>query len=235
MPVRLWLGRGRLPVHQTMWSSRSAMTRIATSSRTGWYPYVVTAEYHFSFSLWTRQWPARLERDGIPVVRAPCERRIQEIWAIRAQAIHAMVAGGLNVTHSDVDAVWIKNPMGLLGEIEADIVSSQGSVHPRECHAQWGHVLCYGFIQLRASEATVELLGEAAAAASREPQFDDQCFLNNQLLARGIEWSVRSPYRIPFRDTSFTCSREPIVGECLCGQQKYASRRSSSRARATAA
>ncbi len=157
---------------------------------------------------------SQLERGGVPVIRARCDEGVHGIWAIRAQVLHAMVAGGLNVIHSDVDAVWIKNPMGLLEKIDADIVASQGTVHPPECHAAWGHVLCYGFMLFRASAATVELLGEAAEVASREERFDDQRLLNHQLLARGIKWAVRSPYRLPFRDTLLTCSREPIFGEC---------------------
>ena len=155
-----------------------------------------------------------LEEKQVPVCYLPCDAQANAIWSLRAQAIYALVAAGLNVIHSDVDAVWIKNPMALLERIEADIVSSQGTVYPPECHARWGHVLCYGFIYFRPSCATIELLREAAEIALMEEQFDDQRYLNHQLLTRGVRWSISSPYRVSFGSRWFTCSLGPIMGTC---------------------
>jgi nucleotide-diphospho-sugar transferase len=159
-----------------------------------------------------------LESEGIPVICVSRGGQADDaIWAIRAQVVHALVTGGLGVIHSDVDAVWMKNPLELLDRHDADIVSSQGTVHPRACHAVWGHVLCYGFIKFRARGAVGKLLGKAAESAAREQNFDDQRCLNEQLLSEGVKWTVQSPYRISFAGTAFACSPEPIIGEGVVG------------------
>jgi hypothetical protein len=155
----------------------------------------------------------RLRREGVPTIHAPCDEKLTDIWAVRAKVLYELVAAGYNVIHSDADAVWLKDPRPLLATLEGDIVSSQGTVYPPSCHEAWVHVLCYGFIQFRATEATVQLLKTFANQAAGPEPFDDQSTLNERLLDEEISWDVEAPYQVPFRGREFTCSAQPIVGE----------------------
>nr|WP_245290805.1 putative nucleotide-diphospho-sugar transferase [Methyloligella halotolerans] len=122
------------------------------------------------------------------------------------------MAAGFNVTHSDADAVWVRDPFPLMDSLEADIVSSQGTIQPPSCHAVWGHVLCYGFIQFRSTPASLTLLREFAELAEGEGKFSDQISLNERLLSLEMEWTVKEPYGLNFREKDFFCSAEPIFG-----------------------
>ena len=164
----------------------------------------------------------KLESLRVPALLLEAGESLSKIWSLRAIVIHELVAAGFTVTHSDIDAVWLKSPMAMLEKIDADIVSSQGTVHPKAVHSVWGHVLCYGFIQFRPTPITAALLQELAEVARDNlpgaKPFDDQRSLNERLLAMDMNWSVRAPHRIPFRDTSFTCSPSPIVGTSAGGE-----------------
>jgi Nucleotide-diphospho-sugar transferase len=156
-----------------------------------------------------------LRVEGVPVVCIPCKIDLSDIWSVRTKTIRDLVAAGFNVTQSDVDAVWLRDPRPLMKSLDADIISSQGSVYPNSCLNVWGHVLCCGFIEFRSTGAAKNLLDELAELAGEEP-FDDQKSLNELLMAKGMVWSKSNTYQINFKDQTFVCSREPISGEsCL--------------------
>lgn len=155
----------------------------------------------------------QLLSQGVPVAFTPCNPALSDIWAIRQGVIHDLLASGFNVLHCDVDAVWLKNPLPLIESFDADIISSQGTTHPNSCHKAWGHVLCYGFIQLRSNPRAIRLVQQSVAEAATCESFDDQRHLNEQLLACGMQWSARSVYQVPCRGGHFTCSPEPILGK----------------------
>ena len=90
-----------------------------------------------------------LRVEGVPVVCTPCKIDLSDIRSVRTKTIRDLVAAGFNVTQSDVDAVWLRDPRPLMKSLDADIISSQGSVYPNSCLKCAGHVLCCGFIEFR--------------------------------------------------------------------------------------
>lgn len=155
----------------------------------------------------------RFRREGVPVAHVPYGGSLNDLWAIRAKVIYDLVSAGFNVIHSDADAVWLRDPLPMLDKLEADIISSQGTIFPPSCHDVWGYVLCYGFIQFRASEPSLDVLRELNAQAEETEQFDDQLSLNERLLVLNPRWSVDAPYELTFRNKSFVCSPSPIAGD----------------------
>ena len=131
----------------------------------------------------------KLREEGVPVTHIPCEGVLSNIWSARISAIQTLVTAGYAVTQSDVDAVWLKNPMPVLECLDADIISSQGTIYPISALREWGHVLCCGFMQFRPTEYAKDLLKDLVFGGVQEEGFDDQKSLNELLLKRGLVWS----------------------------------------------
>ncbi|HEX9885676.1 MAG TPA: putative nucleotide-diphospho-sugar transferase [Longimicrobiales bacterium] len=147
---------------------------------------------------------------GLPVgpVRA---RRARRLWSLRLDVIRQVLALGVDVVHSDADAVWLRDPMGdPLGASAEDLVISQGTTWPREVHGRWGFVVCCGLFQVRANDVARRLLAEVAEDL-RETG-DDQASLNRVLARRDVRWEAPSPYRLEYDRTEIVCSREPLLG-----------------------
>lgn len=148
---------------------------------------------------------------GAPELRLRGGRRLRTLWSLRLDVIRQVLALGVDVVHSDADAVWLRDPMqDPLGTSAEDLVVSQGTTWPREVHARWGFVLCCGFLQIRSNHATRQFLGDVASDL-RETG-DDQVSLNRVLARRGVRWEIRSPYRLACGESEMICSREPIAG-----------------------
>jgi hypothetical protein len=112
------------------------------------------------------------------------------------------------IIHSDSDAVWLRNPLPLLNRCQSDMVFSQGTAWPPDVHAKYGIVLCCGFFCIRKTDHTLSFISDLEKRARVDG--DDQVSLNRILDESGNEWEVSNPYKIPFRDTFFTASREII-------------------------
>ena len=88
------------------------------------------------------------------------------------------------------------------------MVFSQGTAWPPDVHAKYGIVLCCGFFYIRKTDHTLSFISDLEKRARVDG--DDQVSLNRILDESGYEWEVSNPYKIPFRDTFFTASREII-------------------------
>lgn len=130
------------------------------------------------------------------------------LWVHRVAVIRALLAEGHDVIHSDSDALWVGDPLPLIAACDADMVFSQGTVWPPDVHARHGLVLCCGLFRLRATPTVADFMAtvESRLALDR----DDQVSLNRLLDEAGLRWTLREPYRIPFRDTEIVASREII-------------------------
>ena len=86
--------------------------------------------------------------------------------------------GGDAVLFSDVDAIWLKDPVGDILRQDADIVFQPASF-PKAAKDRWGFAICTGFLFLRPCQATRQL----AEAVIRRFDGSDQRTLNHVLLA----------------------------------------------------
>ena len=68
-------------------------------------------------------------------------RSVRKGWRWRFQQTYEFVKDGYNVIHSDLDAVWLKNPLEMI-DAKYDIIASMdtGDFHPK--HTKNGILQC---------------------------------------------------------------------------------------------
>jgi hypothetical protein len=191
-----------------------------------------------------RLWLARLQQLNIARVRVFCldsityewceSQRVaasrirwsgdlRALWVQRIGVFRQLLAAGEEFIHSDIDAIWIKNPLqcGSASGCEQDLIFSQGTVWPPEIHDRWGFVLCCGWFWAKPSSAT------AAFFAALEPHVrasgDDQISVNRLLAELGAQWSqCKSDYQLPFLDRLVQCWSQPISASTGTGELSVA-------------
>ena len=115
---------------------------------------------------------------------------------------------GYTVLYSDVDAIWLKDPLTALAPIDADFLFQPGSF-PDKVKALWGFSVCTGFFLMRPSPQTIEF----ADAVHAKFDGDDQRTLNDVLRENyDLHWSLRP-------EGWEHCSLEdgwtkPVLGHC---------------------
>lgn len=161
---------------------------------------------------------ALLAAHGIPCVLCEFSGDLGDLWVMRVHVFAALCAAGIDFIHSDVDAVWLRDPReAYFGTDNADLTASQGTVWPHDVHQQFGFVLCCGLFSLRSSNASRTLLEDLAlhVAATR----DDQISLNRLLAERKVVWRAQSTdtYFLHAGEKRFLCSKSPIIGQAADG------------------
>jgi len=99
-------------------------------------------------------------------------------WRERLKFIHNLLKKNINVLHSDLDAVWLHNPLSLI-ENGYDIVSSTGTF-PEDVYKKVGFTLCMGWIYYKSS-TIVKKLFESTLNAKTYDNFDDQIEFNREI------------------------------------------------------
>ena len=155
----------------------------------------------------------RMADQGVDVARVKASEDLSDLWLARVRVVHELVENGFHVLHTDTDAFWAKDPTSLVFGSTEDIVASQGSIHPKTVLAEWGHVLCFGFVYFRSTAASKWVLKKLLAAAETTAAFDDQRALNEALLESGVQWNVPDErYTLSIFETDFQCSKTPMQG-----------------------
>jgi hypothetical protein len=154
-----------------------------------------------------------LAAHGIPSVLCELNGDLGDLWVERVRVFAALCAAGIDFIHSDVDAIWLRDPRAAyFGASEADLIASQGTVWPNDVHQRFGFVLCCGLFSLRSSAASRQLLAELLphVATTR----DDQVSLNRLLASRQIVWRAKpeDTYHVTAGPMRFLCSRSLISG-----------------------
>ena len=76
-------------------------------------------------------------------------------WRSRSKHICSLLNKDMDILHSDLDAVWLKNPLSLI-ERQYDIVASTGR-YPYDIYQDIGYTLCMGWIYYKPSTIVKEL------------------------------------------------------------------------------
>jgi hypothetical protein len=152
--------------------------------------------------------------NAVPAVEIEWSGNLRDLWVQRIRVFSELLAAGHEFVHSDIDAIWIRNPLrvGSGCAREEDLLFSQGTVWPPDVHDRWGFVLCCGWFRARptlASRAFFEAL-----AVDVETTGDDQISVNRLLAALGMQWSrgAAPGYELPFRDRKVQCWPQPVRG-----------------------
>lgn len=159
-----------------------------------------------------------LTAHGIPSVLCELRGDLGDLWVERVRVFAALCAAGIDFIHSDVDAIWLRDPrQSYFRAADADLIASQGTVWPHDVHQRFGFVLCCGLFSLRSSAASKQLLAELLphVAATR----DDQISLNRLLAERQIVWRAQpgDTYYVTAGANRFLCSKSLIVGHAEDG------------------
>ncbi len=171
----------------------------------------------------TQAWCAT---QAIPAARIPWTGALRDLWVQRIAVFSDLLAAGESFVHSDIDAVWLGNPLeaGAAAGRGEDLLFSQGTVWPPDVHDRWGFVLCCGWFQARPT-AAAQAFFRALEANVRESG-DDQISVNRLLVAMGAAWATDrregragapgllrgADYSLGFRDREVQCWREPLRG-----------------------
>lgn len=162
-----------------------------------------------------RQLADEMAGRGYRVCHIPWSGPVSELWRIRVRAIKTVLEMGIDVVHSDVDAVWCRSPLPFLRENRtADIIASQGTIWPPSVLSKWGHVLCFGFVCFRSTKPVAWLVNRLATASTNAAKhFDDQQILNRTLSDLGVEWELGGGgYELAKDGKKFQCYEQTIAG-----------------------
>ena len=152
-----------------------------------------------------------LKGQGVNTVLLNCDEALSSLWQLRIEIFRALVSNDVDFIHSDVDAVWLKNPLDRYywQQPTFDIVVSQGTVWPPDVFERWQFVLCCGFFVMRANERTRRLLQRMTASVAATG--DDQISLNRLVLEDRPEVFAGGRQYLNFRDVIILTSNEMMT------------------------
>ena len=153
-----------------------------------------------------------LLQQGIPVLLRPCVNELGSLWIHRIDVIKEFLDEGIDVLHSDADAVWLKNPLEqYIYNQSYDMIFSQGTIWPPDIHEKWQFVLCCGFFYVKSNTSALNFF-ELLATRVRADK-DDQVSINRMLYETSMTWEIDDHYSLPFREKAFICSDKIIKGK----------------------
>ncbi len=180
-----------------------------------------------------RIWLARLRQLGVERVRVYCldaeiltvcraegldaeqvdwSGDLRDLWVQRIRIFSRLLEQGEELVHSDVDAIWVRNPLreGSACGRKEDLLFSQGTVWPPDVHDQWGFVLCCGWFRARPT-LTARAFFQGLEADVRATG-DDQISVNRLLVLLEAQWNppASGGYQLTFRDRTLACWSEPV-------------------------
>lgn len=151
--------------------------------------------------------------DGIVSYRPSISGDLDELWIHRMIILRELLDQGIDVLHSDADAVWVRDPLPLIRSCGTEMVFSQGTIWPPDVHARHGIVLCCGLFYMQSTPAVRAFI--AAVQQRVELDKDDQISIN-RLVDEGLtRWVIRQPYTIEFGHNVFTASRSVMYAKMV--------------------
>lgn len=101
-----------------------------------------------------------------------------EIWELRLNVFKDLIDQNITFIHSDLDAIWISNPINLFNE-ETSFQFSQGTIWPIEIFEKFKFVLCAGLVKIVPSEFSKKVLNYTISNFKYyKNKVDDQITLN---------------------------------------------------------
>ena len=147
--------------------------------KTGVHDYVVIATDKIAY--------AKLVEQGLNAKLIKQDGKFN--FARRLNVIRQYLEAGVDVVHSDLDAIWKRNILPHLNDPEVDLYISQGTTHPREHFEKHGFVLCCGFYYAKSNEGVLNFFEALVKLIDEQKEHDDQRALNHLLLA-DTEWHL---------------------------------------------
>jgi len=127
-------------------------------------------------------------------------------WTYEITVIKNIFDYGVDVVHSDLDAIWKKDPTPFMDDTSVDLYFSQAKTFPRDVFDKIGFCMCYGFWFMRHNERTQRLFDEWVPHSFKT--FDHQMSINRMLM--DTKWDKEGIEGI--KHNNFTYWKENIVG-----------------------
>jgi len=145
--------------------------------------------------------------EGYGDIHFPSEKAVFTV-SLKFAVVSRYLKAGRSVFYSDVDAIWMKDPLPKLGNIDADFLFQPGSF-PESVKKIWGFSVCTGFFFVRSNARTIPF----SDAVHEKFDGDDQRTLNDILVKNyDIEWSSRPKnWEHCLLQDGWT---EPVTGAC---------------------
>lgn len=149
-------------------------------------------------------------KNGLDVFFAPFEGDWLSFMQHQMVLTRKVLDLGYTILISDIDALWVKNPLDFTLSQDSDLVFSPGTIQPPKAHSQWGNVLCTGYFLVRPSDEVNSFLD---CVQERMLGEGDQPAINHELLERDMKWDAQdSVYKIEFRGKSILQTISPRKG-----------------------
>ena len=126
------------------------------------------------------------------------------------EIIKKIITLNYNVLVSDIDAIWLKDPIPYTLSSSSDIVFSPGTIQPQEAFEKWGNVLCCGYFLLMANERVLNFLESVQKRMIYE---GDQPAINKELISRNLIWKNDTKlYELNFQKKKIIQSEDTRIG-----------------------
>ena len=106
--------------------------------------------------------------------------RGKNFWDQRFKFVYSLLKSGEDILQSDLDAVWLKNPLGLISK-DCDIVASTGNMCNKGVNEKIGtSSICMGWVYFKSNNKVFDLFEEVIKLGYEEGghTFNDQEIFN---------------------------------------------------------
>jgi len=129
----------------------------------------------------------------------------------RLNKIYELLDNEINVLHSDLDAIWLKDPINFISD-NYDIVSSVGTF-PKNTFDKLGFTLCMGWMYYQANSIIKKIFQNTIK--SKNKSLNDQEIFNNVLFNSELQYSVNdinlNEKEIIFNDFKIKALNQKII------------------------
>lgn len=154
------------------------------------------------------------EANGVAAIKFSNTEGLADLWILRSQVFESLARRGVDFIHSDIDALWLRDPRARLLETNAHLAFSQGTIWPRDIAREWDFVLCCGLFLARATPDVADFFGRVSQRIVYER--DDQISINRALRDAGAIWDIgsvgSSRSRCEWSGDTFSTFAHPLAG-----------------------
>ena len=161
-----------------------------------------------------------LIKQGIPAALCDFQGGVNTFWLQRLQIWDFLVQREVDFIQSDVDAIWLKNPIPhYFSDGDFDLLISQGTFHPVDIYEHWRFVLCTGLFRARPGPGTKAFFAAWTRRSRDILLSDDQVVMNRLLHEDDMKWQPDGleTYKLEWNGYSFTCFHRILPGVCSLG------------------
>lgn len=109
------------------------------------------------------------------------------LWKKRTAVIKQFIDNDISIIHSDIDAIWIRNPLSKFFENDKDLIFSYGSYFPPQIFKKWNFVLCCGLFMIKSTPKTKQFM--SLWEIEIDKCSDDQRTINTLLFNNQTKWN----------------------------------------------